>query len=724
MTIPIMNWKSLVIILYITLSGCQGKINELPSKIITEECHGITIKDPYRYAEDTNSSIVKNWIADQNKVSKNLLNKIEKRQYLIDKQISYDKKKTFIISKLKVTENNKHFYLKRLPEENIPKLYYRNSFSSPEKLLYDAKQFKTKTQHTYIINYIQPNWDGTKIVISLTYNGKEISELIILDVSSKKTHPEVLTNAWPSSSGGIKWLPNNSEFIYSYYPIIDPKSKKFLKNTKAVLHNINKPSSGFIEILSKEHNPDLDIEEEDFPIISIENSKSKYLIGKIAGGGGLNYHNSYYLDINDITTKKWMPLFKKSNQIKDFIIKEDSIIYKTSKKAPNFKICITSIKNSNFENPKVLIQEYKNKVITDFDITNEALYFVTNTNGVKAKLYKYTDNITEEIKLDTSYGSITLNVKSSNHSELWVSAQGWTTNNKRYEYKNGILKNKHLNNSLENEIPNDIVVEEIEIDGHDGEKIPLSLIYNKSIKRNGQNMVMMDSYGSFGISMQPSFSLRRLLWVMEGGIYAIAHVRGGGEKGDTWHKGGYKATKPNTWKDFISCTEFLIKNKYTSSKKTAIWSGSAGGILIGRAITDRPDLFTVAIVEFGSLNILRSIIHANGDNIAKEFGSVKDSIEFKYLLEMDAYQHIKDKEEYPATLLTAGLNDPRVPVWNTIKFGARLQKANTSNKPNFLLIDSESGHAKDDPKLKEFERYANILSFALWQTGHRDYQPK
>lgn len=235
---------------------------------------------------------------------------------------------------------------------------------------------------------------------------------------------------------------------------------------------------------------------------------------------------------------------------------------------------------------------------------------------------------------------------------------------------------------------------------------------------------MMDSYGSFGISMRPSFSLRRLLWVMEGGIYAIAHVRGGGEKGDTWHKGGYKATKPNTWKDFISCAEFLIKNKYTSSKKIAIWSGSAGGILIGRAITDRPNLFTVAVVEFGSLNIIRSIVHANGDNIAKEFGSIKDPKEFKNLLEMDAYQHIKEKERYPATLLTAGLNDPRVPVWNTIKFGARLQKANTSNKPNFLLIDSESGHAKDDPKLKEFERYANILSFALWQTKHPDYQPK
>ena len=719
-----MNWKLLAMVLYIFLSGCQDKANELPQKVVIEEHHGIIVKDPYRYAENTNLLAIKNWIAYQNKTSKDLLNRIEKRQYLIDKQINYDKKKTFIVSRLKVTENGRHFYLKRLPEENIPKLYYRKSFSSQEELLYDARQFKPKTPHDYIINYIQPNWDGTKIVISLTYNGKEISELIILDVPSKKAHPEILTNAWPSSSGGIKWLPNNSEFIYCHYPIIDPKSKNFLKNTRAVLHKINTTPKSFIEILSKEHNSDLDIKEEDFPVVSIENSKSKYLIGEIAGGGGLNYNDSYYLTINNMDTKKWVPLFKKSHQIKDFIIKEDSIIYKTSKEAPNFKICITSIKNPDFENPKVLVQEYKNKVITDFEITNEALYFVTNTNGVKAELYKCTNNITEEIKLDTTYGNLTLSVKSSNHSELWISAQGWTTNNKRYEYKNGILTNKHLNNSLENEIPDNIVVEEIEIDAHDGEKIPLSLIYNKNTKKHGQNIVMMDSYGSFGISMQPSFSLRRLLWVMEGGIYAIAHVRGGGEKGDTWHKGGYKATKSNTWKDFISCADFLIKNKYTSSKKIAIWSGSAGGILIGRAITDRPDLFTVAVVEFGSLNILRSIVHANGDNIAKEFGSIKDPEEFKYLLEMDAYQHIKDKEKYPATLLTAGLNDPRVPVWNTIKFGARLQKANTSNKPNFLLIDSESGHAKDDPKLKEFERYANILSFALWQTKHPDYQPK
>ena len=146
--------------------------------------------------------------------------------------------------------------------------------------------------------------------------------------------------------------------------------------------------------------------------------------------------------------------------------------------------------------------------------------------------------------------------------------------------------------------------------------------------------------------------------------------------------------------------------------------------MIGRAITERPDLFGTAIVEFGSLNMLRSEMRANGANNVKEFGTIKDSIGFKNLLEMDAYHHIKDKESYPSTLLMVGLNDPRVPPWFSVKFGARIQAANTSSRPNRLLFNSESGHAVDDTKLVEFTRYANILSFALWQTDHPEYQPK
>ncbi|GAA4273850.1 prolyl oligopeptidase family serine peptidase [Aquimarina gracilis] len=313
--------------------------------------------------------------------------------------------------------------------------------------------------------------------------------------------------------------------------------------------------------------------------------------------------------------------------------------------------------------------------------------------------------------------NIVLSKKGLNNPELYITARGWLTPSKRCQFSGNTLVEKDLNPNFIAKELNDIVVEEIEVASHDGEKIPLSLIHKKSLKKDGNTATMMDGYGSYGVSMVPFFSLRRLLWVMEGGVYAIAHVRGGGEKGDAWHKGGFKSTKSNTWKDFISCGEYLIDNKYTSANKLAIWSGSAGGIMIGNSITEKPDLFKAAIVEFGYMNPLRSDNWPNGANNVKEFGSVKDSIEFQSLKEMDAYYHIKKGEKYPATLLTAGLNDPRLPAWFSVKFAAKIQAYNNSKNPNLLLIDSESGHGTDDTKIKEYERYANILSFAFWQTG-------
>ncbi|SHJ33028.1 oligopeptidase B Serine peptidase. MEROPS family S09A [Aquimarina spongiae] len=713
-----------IILLLLLIVGCKNsKDNMLQPRVVTNSYHGHKIKDPYSYAENLEDLEIKSWIERENESSKSILKRIEKLNFLIDKQIEYDANKKFKISRRRITENGKHFYLKRMSNENVSKLYYKASFSDDEILLYDPKNFKNTSNTEFLINYIAPNWDGSKIVVSLTEKGKEISELIILDVNTGKQYQRSITNTWPSV-GGIKWLPNNFQFIYLHHPVVDQNKEGFLKNTKSVLFDITNPSFEIKTIFSKENNKDLDINEEDFPIVTLENSKSKYLIGKVSGG--LDYYDSYYQLISDVGEKSWVPLFKKTDQIKIFFVKGDSLIYRTSKDAPNFKICKTSISNPDFENPVVLVNEFEDKVITDFAITNDGLYFVTNKNGVKASLYKQEGNGFGEIELPETYGDIGIRSKGYDDPELWITAKGWTTDNKSYEYKQGVLKDNSVNVPFENQKIKNIIVEEIEVTAHDGKKIPLSLIYNKGLKKDGKNIVMMDGYGAFGISMEPSFSLRRLLWVMEGGIYAIAHIRGGGEKGDAWHKGGYKITKPNTWKDFISCAEFLIENKFTSPEKMAIWSGSAGGILIGRSITERPDLFKAAIVEFGALNVIRSMEDANGANIAKELGDINDPEEFQGLLEMDSYHHINDKgEKYPSTLLTAGLNDPRVPVWNSIKFGARLKAANTSkNTHNLLLIDAEAGHGIDDTKRKEFERFATILSFALWQTGHPDYQIK
>ncbi len=718
----------ILIFIFITLISCTTKNNKvykypyIETVNVVDKYHGQNIEDPYRHLENLEDTEVQQWVEQQNTLAKKYLNHINKTKYLIEKQKEFDAKKSFTVSHLMVTTNDLHFYLKRSASENVSKLYYRNAFDEEEILLYDPKKFKEASNTEYLINYIQPNWDGSKIVVSLTEKGKEISELIVIDVPSKTVSSEILTNSWVSEIGGITWLPNNSGFIYVYHPITNPKDKAFLKNTKSVLYTLGNKKEDLTEIFSREYNKDLGLKEEDFPTVTLGNQNDNYIIGEKSGVAA--YKDTYYLSIDQITSKKWKPLFKKSDQIKSYLIKGDSLYYRTSKNAPNFEIRKTSIKNPNFDSGEILVKHKKDTIITDFNITSEGLFFVTSKNGVKADLFKLNNGIQKEIKLPYVFGSISLEVKGINHPELYINTRGWLTQQKRYEYQKGTVTEKNMNLSYEDSELKDIVIEEIEVTAHDGEKIPLSLLYKKSLIKNGNNITMMDGYGAYGVSMRPTFSIRRLLWVMEGGIYAVAHVRGGGEKGDAWHKGGFKTTKPNTWKDFISCAEYLIENKFTSKNKLAIWSGSAGGIMIGRSITDRPDLFKAAIVEFGSLNTLRSESRPNGANNVKEFGTIKDPIEFEALKEMDAYHHIKKGEKYPATLLTAGLNDPRVPAWFSVKFAARMQASNTSDNPNLLLVDSDTGHGTDDTKLKEFERYANIMAFAFWQTGHPDYQPK
>jgi prolyl oligopeptidase len=200
-------------------------------------------------------------------------------------------------------------------------------------------------------------------------------------------------------------------------------------------------------------------------------------------------------------------------------------------------------------------------------------------------------------------------------------------------------------------------------------------------------------------------------------------VRGGGAYGEEWHLAGKQSTKSNTWKDFIACAEYLIREGYTSTPKLAINGGSAGGILVGRTMTERPDLFAVAVPQVGALNALRFETSANGVPNIPEFGTVKDEQQFKSLLEMDALFHVKDGVKYPATLITTGINDPRVPPWESFKFAARLQAATVSGRPVLLRIDYSGGHGVGSTKTQRQEETADVWSFMLWQFGAEKFQP-
>jgi prolyl oligopeptidase len=252
--------------------------------------------------------------------------------------------------------------------------------------------------------------------------------------------------------------------------------------------------------------------------------------------------------------------------------------------------------------------------------------------------------------------------------------------------------------------------------------IPLSIIYKRGIKLDGSNPTLLSGYGAYGISRDPGFNPSLLAWYEKGGVYAVAHVRGGGEYGEDWYKAGYKLTKPNTWKDFIACAEYLIQNGYTSPSRLAGTGGSAGGILIGRAVTERPDLFGAAIFQVGCLDMLRIETTPNGVPNIPEFGSVKTKEGFKGLYEMSAYDHVSDGTKYPAVLLTTGINDPRVEPWQSAKMAARLQAATAGGKPVLLRVDYEAGHGIGTTKKQGEEQFADMLTFLLWQFGVPDFQ--
>ena len=392
------------------------------------------------------------------------------------------------------------------------------------------------------------------------------------------------------------------------------------------------------------------------------------------------------------------------------------------KNAPNGQIRSIKIGKESIGESTLLVDTKADAVIGDFALTNEGLYFTRTKNGVESKLYLLQEGKEINIPLPQPAGSIRLISKGDRYSDISIITTGWLNAETRYKYVNKQLIEDNLSPLASYPEFEDFVVKEVLIKSHDGEEVPLSIIHKKGIELNGQHPTLMKGYGSHNIPLNPFFAPYRRLWVAQGGIYCIAHVRGGGEKGEEWYQAGRKTTKPNTWKDFIACTEYLISENYTCPEKMAITGGSSGGILIGRAMTARPDLYAVAISEVGVMNTLRSEKSPNNHASIRDHGISTDPDECKALIEMDAYLQLQEGVKYPATLITAGMNDPRVSAWQPGKFAAKLQAYNASNKPTIFWVDYESGHGFGNTESQIIKRYANLYSFAFWQLGHPEYQ--
>ncbi|WP_139924515.1 prolyl oligopeptidase family serine peptidase [Hymenobacter sp. DG01] len=694
-----------------------------PSVPATDTYFGVKVTDPYRNLENLTDPAVQTWMKTQAAYARQTLDAIPGRQGLIDKMKEFDARKASVVGRnVFVADNDRYFYLKARPQDEQPKLYYRDGYQGSEKLLFDPEAFVPGK--VYTINEFAPAYDGNKVSFSLSEKGSEIGQELILEVKAQKLYPERLNRSW----GGIQWLPDNQSFTYTPLNSTDEKDPAARLNTQAYLHRLGTPQSQDQPVFSARLYPKLQIKPAEYPYAGIDRD-TKLAYGLLYTVD--RYLYVYYAPAVALTKPNipWQPLFKPEQEVTNFVTDEQYIYFTTSKNTPREKIMRMPAARPNVATAEVLVPESPNEAINDNELktTKDGLYFVRTRNGVEAKLYFVArgSKTVQEIKLPQPVGTLSLQNKNAQSPDLWINAVGWITDRTRYRYSAAARQFTPEPLSSEAQYPEfaDLTVEEVMVPSHDGVQVPLSLIYRKGMPRNGSAPALMVGYGAYSKSTGPFFYPPYLLWTQQGGVLAVPHVRGGGELGEEWHKAGHKTTKPNTWKDLIACADYLVKQQYTGLGKIAINGGSAGGILIGRAMTERPDLFAAAIPEVGCLNAVRMENSPNGPANVPEFGTVQKEDECKALLEMDAYHHLVPGTKYPATLVTAGMNDPRVIAWQPAKFAARLQASTSSGKPVLLFTDYEAGHGIGDSKQKQFETMADLLAFGLWQTGHSGFQP-
>lgn len=709
----------------LVLVACTSEKNQSPPLAIVESVvdtfYGMVVEDQHRYMEDLSDSAVIDWIKSHSEYTRGILDRISGRAGMVEQMKEFDRRRSETVYSLHITDNDKYFYLKATPDDETGKLFYREGFSGEEVLLFDPETYKDDTL-MYSITNLSPSFDGSKIAFTIAPNGSEMSELLIMKVPTKEFYPEVIDRA-----RGAYWLASGEAFTYLRLNSSDVLDMNNKLNTKSFLHALGVKPDQDLEIFSAAKYPELNIQPQEIPVVMYDKDTDK-LLGFIHTVD--NRLKVYIAPSGDIRKDKirWKLLMDRKDDVYNFSSFMDDLYVYTPKDAPNFKILKTSLSDPDYENAEVLVAENPDAKLESYTITLDGLYYSLSRNGVEESLYfiPHGTKAARKIELPTAAGAIRLSSKGFKFSDIWVTLTGWTIDFKRYRYN--LEKDEFTVETLsaQAEFPeyDNIIAEEVMVTSYDGVEVPLSLIYDKTLKKDGKNPVLIYGYGAYGYSISPRFSPTFFLPATKGAIFAVAHVRGGGELGDAWYKAGFKTTKSNTWKDLIACTEYLVNENYTSPKKIAINGGSAGGILVGRAMTERPDLFGAVIPEVGCMNTMRAEFTPNGPVNVPEFGTVTDSVECMALYEMDAYHHIETGTNYPASLITAGMNDPRVIAWQPAKFAAKLQAANASDNPVLLLVDFESGHGIGDTKSKYFESLADVQSFALWQTGHPDYKLK
>ncbi len=699
-----------------------------PVKNVANVYHGVRVDDPYRYMESLDDQVVADWLKVQGAYARARLDQLPGRAALLHRVEQIEAGASASVGGIAWLSNNRVFYLKREPSEARSKLYTRYGFRGEEQLLVDPDVRGDRTKNP-TLHFYSPSPSGRYIAYGLAQGGAEVVVMKVLDTATGKVLGPVKPTA--NTSANIiaprsAWSSDDTAYYFNQKVEMRPgvpPTEKYMNST-VFMYRTSEPHLPTRPVFGNQAKTGPRLQPDELPFIDILRDSDLVL-----GVSLLELRNLVSLYVarqSDLQRADipWRRIVSFDDQVRAYAVHGDDLYLISEKDAARYKVIKTSLANPDLRKAIAVIAE-SNAVVEEIAAAKDGLY-VRLLDGGPSRLVRvnYTSGQAEDIVLPFS-GSARLAYVDVRRPGVILNMAGWTRAPAMYAYEPAETRMTRL--PLQSvgpfDAPGGLAVHTVKVASHDGVQIPLTIIHKEGLTLDGSNPAILTGYGAYGYALEPDFDPRWLAWLERGGIYAIAHVRGGGEYGRQWHEGGFQATKPNTWRDVIACAEYLVSQHYTSPKRLGLTGGSAGGILVGRAMTARPDLFAAVVPAVGVLDAIRAETAPAGVGNTREFGSVKNEAGFMALLAMSTYHHIRAGEAYPATMLVHGMNDPRVPVWHSAKTVAKLQAATTSGKPVLLRLDYAAGHGIGSSAMQRREEFVDMTAFMLWQFGDPAFQP-
>jgi prolyl oligopeptidase len=666
-----------------------------------DDYFGTSIDDPYRWLENDTAQETEAWVKAENQVTNNYLAQIPFRQKIHDRL-------TELWNYAKYTAPEKEgvyftFY-KNDGLQNQAVLYVQKGLSGNSEVLLDPN--KLSADGTVALQATAFSKKQQFFAYAVSASGSDWQEVYIMDFASRKLLQDKLAYVKFTS---ISWAGEEG-FYYSGYERPKDEATKYSAKTefqKIYYHKIGTPQSEDLLIYEDKEHPLRYVgagltEDERFLILSISEGTD---------GSEIKVKDMTDKNAQGFTTV--VPGFNTNANIVDNV--GGKLLLQTNEHAPNYKVVLLDPKNLSAA-WQTVIPEKKEKL--EAVSTGGGKLFASYLKDACTQVEQYTTDGKLEHKIQLPGAGTASGFGAHRHDDyFFYSYTSYTYPPTIFKYDIKTGESKLFKKSELKFKPEEYETKQLFYTSKDGSKVPMFVTHKKGLKLDSNNPTLLYAYGGFNISMTPAFSVANMVFLENGGVYCVANLRGGGEYGEDWHKAGMLDKKQNVFDDFIAGAEFLIKQKYTSSAKLAIRGGSNGGLLIGACLTQRPELFRVAIPQVGVLDMLRYHKFTVGWGWAVEYGSSDNVDQFKYLIKYSPLHNVKKGTCYPATMITTADHDDRVVPAHSFKFAATLQSAQGCEHPTLIRIDSKAGHGAGKPTTKLIDEATDIWSFVLYNMG-------